>query len=143
MRWLLGVIAYDPDRSLDAAPLSADARQDLATCVASDPTRNPGQEARDVPTGGAAEPLRGLPPGEFRFVPYDANRLRTVLTNLLTGLNVTAMEVGYTVFRRAVLRQLTQIANGSLDAIREAPGERGRRHHTGRQDLGLSVPRLP
>jgi hypothetical protein len=40
-------------------------------------------------------------------------------------------------------KRLMQIADGSLDAIREGVGERGRRRHVSPQDLGLSLPGAP
>lgn len=43
---------------------------------------------------------------------------------------------------RAVKR-LMQIADGSVDAIREGVGERGRRRSVSPQDLGLSLPGAP
>ena len=51
--------------------------------------------------------FHGGPHRVLYFWHYAANRFLTLLTNLLTGLNVTDMEVGYKVFRRDVLRQLT------------------------------------
>ena len=51
--------------------------------------------------------FHGGPHRVLYFWHYAANRLLTLLTNLLTGLNVTDMEVGYKVFRRDVLRRLT------------------------------------
>ena len=51
--------------------------------------------------------FHGGPHRVLYFWHYAANRLLTLLTNVLTGLNVTDMEVGYKVFRRDVLRQLT------------------------------------
>jgi glycosyltransferase involved in cell wall biosynthesis len=40
------------------------------------------------------------------FWHYTANKALTILTNLLTGLNLSDMEVGYKVFRADVLRRL-------------------------------------
>jgi glycosyltransferase involved in cell wall biosynthesis len=51
--------------------------------------------------------FHGGPHRVLYFWHYAANRCLTLLTNLLTGLNVTDMEVGYKVFRRDVLRRLT------------------------------------
>jgi glycosyltransferase involved in cell wall biosynthesis len=51
--------------------------------------------------------FHGGPHRVLYFWHYAANRFLTLLTNLLTGLNVTDMEVGYKVFRREVLRRLT------------------------------------
>jgi len=51
--------------------------------------------------------FHGGPHRVLYFWHYAANRGLTLLTNLLTGLNVTDMEVGYKVFRRDVLRRLT------------------------------------
>ena len=50
--------------------------------------------------------FHGGPHRVLYFWHYTANRGLTLLTNLLTGLNVTDMEVGYKVFRRDVLRRL-------------------------------------
>lgn len=41
------------------------------------------------------------------FWHYIANRALTLLTNVLTGLNLAGMEVGYKVFRATVLKQMT------------------------------------
>jgi hypothetical protein len=43
---------------------------------------------------------------------------------------------------RPAVKGLRQIADGSLDAIREAFGERGRRRRVSPQDLGFSVLRV-
>lgn len=51
--------------------------------------------------------FHGGPHRVLYFWHYAANRFLTLLTNLVTGLNVTDMEVGYKVFRRDVLRRLT------------------------------------
>jgi len=51
--------------------------------------------------------FHGGPHRVLYFWHYAANRSLTLLTNLLTGLNVTDMEVGYKVFRRDVLRRIT------------------------------------
>jgi glycosyltransferase involved in cell wall biosynthesis len=51
--------------------------------------------------------FHGGPHRVLYFWHYAANRLLTLLANLLTGLNVTDMEVGYKVFRRDVLRRLS------------------------------------
>jgi len=55
--------------------------------------------------------FHGGPHRVLYFWHYAANRALTLLTNVLTGLNVTDMEVGYKVFRRDVLRQLTLKSN--------------------------------
>jgi len=55
--------------------------------------------------------FHGGPHRVLYFWHYAANRMLTLLTNLLTGLNVTDMEVGYKVFRRDVLRRLTLKSN--------------------------------
>jgi len=51
--------------------------------------------------------FHGGPHRVLYFWHYAANRSLTLLTNFLTGLNVTDMEVGYKVFRREILRRLT------------------------------------
>ena len=51
--------------------------------------------------------FHGGPHRVLYFWHFAANRFLTLLTNLLTGLNVTDMEVGFKVFRRDVLRRLT------------------------------------
>ena len=51
--------------------------------------------------------FHGGPHRVLYFWHYAANRFLTLLTNLLTGLNVTDMEVGYKVFRRDVLQRIT------------------------------------
>ena len=51
--------------------------------------------------------FHGGPHRVLYFWHYAGNRLLTLLTNMLTGLNVTDMEVGYKVFRGDVLRRLT------------------------------------
>ena len=48
--------------------------------------------------------FHGGPHRVLYFWHYAANRALTLLTNLLTGLNVTDMEVGYKVFRREIGR---------------------------------------
>jgi glycosyltransferase involved in cell wall biosynthesis len=55
--------------------------------------------------------FHGGPHRVLYFWHYAANRGLTLLTNLLTGLNVTDMEVGYKVFRRDVLSRLTLESN--------------------------------
>jgi glycosyltransferase involved in cell wall biosynthesis len=55
--------------------------------------------------------FHGGPHRVLYFWHYAANRALTLLTNVLTGLNVTDMEVGYKVFRRDVLRRLTLKSN--------------------------------
>jgi glycosyltransferase involved in cell wall biosynthesis len=51
--------------------------------------------------------FHGGPHRVLYFWHYSANRALTLLTNLLTGLNVNDMEVGYKVFRRDVLSRIT------------------------------------
>jgi glycosyltransferase involved in cell wall biosynthesis len=51
--------------------------------------------------------FHGGPHRVLYFWHYAGNRILTLLTNVLTGLNVTDMEVGYKVFRHDVLRRLT------------------------------------
>lgn len=51
--------------------------------------------------------FHGGPHRVLYFWHYAANRFLTLLTNVLTGLNVNDMEVGYKVFRREVLEQIT------------------------------------
>ena len=51
--------------------------------------------------------FHGGPHRVLYFWHYAANRFLTLLTNVLTGLNVTDMEVGFKVFRRDVLRRIT------------------------------------
>lgn len=55
--------------------------------------------------------FHGGPHRVLYFWHYAANRFLTLLTNVLTGLNVTDMEVGYKVFRRDVLARLTLTAD--------------------------------
>jgi len=55
--------------------------------------------------------FHGGPHRVLYFWHYAANRALTLLTNVLTGLNVTDMEVGYKVFRRDVLARLTLKSN--------------------------------
>lgn len=50
--------------------------------------------------------FHGGPHRVLYFWHYSANRLLTLLTNLLVGLNLSDMEVGYKVFRTEVLRRL-------------------------------------
>jgi glycosyltransferase involved in cell wall biosynthesis len=50
--------------------------------------------------------FHGGPHRVLYFWHYAANRLLTLLTNLLTGLNLSDMEVGYKVFRAEVLRRI-------------------------------------
>jgi hypothetical protein len=45
------------------------------------------------------------------FWHYQANRLLTLLCNVLSDLNLSDMEVGYKVFRREILQQMTLKAN--------------------------------
>jgi glycosyltransferase involved in cell wall biosynthesis len=51
--------------------------------------------------------FHGGPHRVLYFWHYVANRLLTLLTNVLTGLNLSDMEVGYKVFRAGVLRRIT------------------------------------
>jgi glycosyltransferase involved in cell wall biosynthesis len=51
--------------------------------------------------------FHGGPHRVLYFWHFAANRALTLLTNLLTGLNVNDMEVGYKVFRREVLERIT------------------------------------
>jgi glycosyltransferase involved in cell wall biosynthesis len=55
--------------------------------------------------------FHGGPHRVLYFWHYAANRSLTLLTSVLTGLNVTDMEVGYKVFRRDVLRRITLKSN--------------------------------
>jgi glycosyltransferase involved in cell wall biosynthesis len=50
--------------------------------------------------------FHGGPHRVLYFWHYAANRTLTLLTNVLTGLNVNDMEVGYKVFRREVLQRI-------------------------------------
>jgi glycosyltransferase involved in cell wall biosynthesis len=50
--------------------------------------------------------FHGGPHRVLYFWHYAANRVLTFLTNVLTGLNVNDMEVGYKVFRRQVLDRI-------------------------------------
>ena len=50
--------------------------------------------------------FHGGPHRVLYFWHYTANRFLTLLTNVLTGLNLSDMEVGYKVFRAAVLRKI-------------------------------------
>jgi glycosyltransferase involved in cell wall biosynthesis len=51
--------------------------------------------------------FHGGPHRVMYFWHYSANRFLTFLTNILTGLNLSDMEVGYKVFRADVLRRIT------------------------------------
>ncbi len=51
--------------------------------------------------------FHGGPHRVLYFWHYTANRFLTLLTNVLTGLNLSDMEVGYKVFRADVLRRIT------------------------------------
>jgi glycosyltransferase involved in cell wall biosynthesis len=51
--------------------------------------------------------FHGGPHRVLYFWHFAANRFLTLLTNVLTGLNVNDMEVGYKVFRREVLERIT------------------------------------
>ncbi len=50
--------------------------------------------------------FHGGPHRVLYFWHYAANRVLTLLTNVLTGLNVNDMEVGYKVFRKSVLDRI-------------------------------------
>jgi glycosyltransferase involved in cell wall biosynthesis len=51
--------------------------------------------------------FHGGPHRVMYFWHYAANRFLTLLTNVLTGLNLSDMEVGYKVFRAGVLSRIT------------------------------------
>ncbi len=51
--------------------------------------------------------FHGGPHRVLYFWHYVANRLLTLLTNVLTGLNLSDMEVGYKAFRADVLKRIT------------------------------------
>jgi glycosyltransferase involved in cell wall biosynthesis len=51
--------------------------------------------------------FHGGPHRVLYFWHYTANRFLTLLSNFLTGLNLSDMEVGYKVFRADVLKRLT------------------------------------
>jgi glycosyltransferase involved in cell wall biosynthesis len=51
--------------------------------------------------------FHGGPHRVLYFWHYVGNRVLTLLTNILTGLNLSDMEVGYKVFRADVLKRLT------------------------------------
>jgi glycosyltransferase involved in cell wall biosynthesis len=51
--------------------------------------------------------FHGGPHRVMYFWHYAANRFLTFLTNVLTGLNLSDMEVGYKVFRAQALRRIT------------------------------------
>jgi len=55
--------------------------------------------------------FHGGPHRVMYFWHFAANRALTLLTNVLTGLNINDMEVGYKVFRREVLNRMTLRAN--------------------------------
>jgi glycosyltransferase involved in cell wall biosynthesis len=55
--------------------------------------------------------FHGGPHRVLYFGHYVANRFLTLITNLLTGLNLSDMEVGYKVFRVDVLRRITLKSN--------------------------------
>jgi glycosyltransferase involved in cell wall biosynthesis len=55
--------------------------------------------------------FHGGPHRVLYFWHYTANRFLTLLTNVLTGLNLSDMEVGYKVFRVDLLRRLTLTAD--------------------------------
>ena len=51
--------------------------------------------------------FHGGPHRVLYFWHYVGNRLLTLLANVLTGLNLADMEVGYKVFRAEVVRRIT------------------------------------
>jgi glycosyltransferase involved in cell wall biosynthesis len=51
--------------------------------------------------------FHGGPHRVLYFWHYTANRFLTLLSNILTGLNLSDMEVGYKVFRADVLKRIT------------------------------------
>jgi len=51
--------------------------------------------------------FHGGPHRVLYFWHYVGNRFLTLLINILTGLNLSDMEVGYKVFRAEVLRRIT------------------------------------
>jgi len=55
--------------------------------------------------------FHGGPHRVLYFWHYVANRFLTLLTNILTGLNLSDMEVGYKVFRADVLGRITLKSN--------------------------------
>jgi glycosyltransferase involved in cell wall biosynthesis len=55
--------------------------------------------------------FHGGPHRVLYFWHYIANRMLTLITNLVTGLNLSDMEVGYKVFRTEVAKQLGLTAN--------------------------------
>lgn len=55
--------------------------------------------------------FHGGPHRVLYFWHYVGNRVLTLLTNVLTGLNLSDMEVGYKVFRADVLRRITLKSN--------------------------------
>ncbi len=55
--------------------------------------------------------FHGGPHRVLYFWHYAANRFLTLLTNVLTGLNLSDMEVGYKVFRADVLRRISLKSN--------------------------------
>jgi len=55
--------------------------------------------------------FHGGPHRVLYFWHYVANRILTLITNAVTGLNLSDMEVGYKVFRADVLRRMTLTAN--------------------------------
>jgi glycosyltransferase involved in cell wall biosynthesis len=61
------------------------------------------EEHADVVFGNR---FHGGPHRVLYFWHYTANKFLTLFTNLLTGLNLSDMEVGYKVFRADVLRRL-------------------------------------
>jgi glycosyltransferase involved in cell wall biosynthesis len=66
------------------------------------------EDSADVVFGNR---FHGGPHRVLYFWHYVANRFLTLLTNLLTGLNLTDMEVGYKVFRRETLAKLRLTSN--------------------------------
>jgi hypothetical protein len=55
--------------------------------------------------------FHGGPHRVLYFWHYVGNRLLTLAANVVTGLNLSDMEVGYKVFRADVLRRLTLTSN--------------------------------
>jgi glycosyltransferase involved in cell wall biosynthesis len=66
------------------------------------------EDSADVVFGNR---FHGGPHRVLYFWHYVANRGLTLLTNVLTGLNLTDMEVGYKVFRRETLAKLRLTSN--------------------------------